>query len=202
MITVILPMFIFALIGAISPGPVNIIATGSGASFGFRRTIPHVLGATITYTVIVLLVGLGLNHRLIIFPEIALVLRYVGSAFLLYMSHKIATSVPMQPAKAVEMKKPPSLVEGALAQGLNSKAWLVSMSGVSLFVTTQPQAVLYLFIFCFISFTVCLFGIATWAAIGHSIRGFLSTTKRQVSFNILMGLMLSSTVVSILFNHS
>ena len=65
MLTAIIPMFIFALIGAISPGPVNIIATGSGASFGFRRTIPHVFGATIAYTLIVLLVGLGLKNWVI-----------------------------------------------------------------------------------------------------------------------------------------
>lgn len=35
--TIIISMFIFALIGAISPGSVNIIATGSGASFGFKK---------------------------------------------------------------------------------------------------------------------------------------------------------------------
>ena len=197
----LLPMFIFALIGSISPGPVNIIATGSGASFGFWRPIPYVLGATIAYTLIVLLVGLGLNYWLTVFPEITNTLQYVGSVFLLYMSYKIATAAPMDSEKRTENKQPPSLIEGALAQGLNPKAWLVSMSGVSLFVTTQSQAMLYLLIFCLISFTVCLFGISTWAAIGYSIRGLLSTTKRLISFNILMGLMLSGTVVSILFNH-
>jgi threonine/homoserine/homoserine lactone efflux protein len=201
MFTEILPMFIFALIGAISPGPVNIIATGSGASFGFRRTVPHVLGATIAYTLIVLLVGLGLNRSLTTFPEISNLLRYVGSAFLLYMSYKIATAVPIESEKMVETKQPPSFIEGALAQGLNPKAWLVSMSGVSLFVTAHSQAMLYLLVFCIISFTVCLLGISTWAAIGYSIRSLLSTTKRHIGFNILMGLMLSGTVFSILFNH-
>jgi len=201
MITVIMSMFIFALIGAISPGPVNIIATGSGASFGFRRTIPHILGATIAYTLIVLLAGLGLNHWLTVFPEISNTLQYIGSAFLLYMSYKIATAVPMGSDKMKETKHPPSLVEGALSQGLNPKAWLVSMSGVSLFVTANSQAMLYLLIFCSVSFTVCLLGISTWAAIGHIIRSLLSTTMRQIGFNILMGLMLSGTVVSILLFH-
>lgn len=201
MLTVIMSMFIFALIGSISPGPVNIIATGSGASFGFRRTLPHVLGATIAYTLIVLLVGLGLNHWLAVFPDINNTLRYAGSVFLLYMSYKIATAVPMGSQQMAEITSPPSLIEGALAQGLNPKAWLVSMSGVSLFVTVHSQTTLYLFIFCLISFTVCLLGISTWAAIGYSIRALLSTTKRQVVFNILMGLMLSGTVLAILLNH-
>lgn len=201
MITAIIPMFIFALIGAISPGPVNIIATGSAASFGFRRTIPHILGATFAYTLIVLVAGLGLNHWLTVYPEINNTLQYVGSAFLLYMSYKIATAVPMNSDKIADAKSPPSLIEGALAQGLNPKAWLVSMSGISLFVTVHSQAMLYLLIFCIVSFTVCLLGISTWAAIGYSIRSLLSTTMRQIGFNILMGLMLSGTVVSILFIH-
>lgn len=198
MLTVILPMFIFALIGAISPGPVNIIATGSGANFGFRQTLPYIFGATLAYTVIVLLAGLGLNHWLIIMPEISNTLQYVGSVFLLYMSYKIATSTPINAAEMTKEKQAPSLLEGALAQGLNPKAWLVSLSGVSLFVSANSQAMLALFIFCVISFSVCLLGISTWAAIGYSIQSLLSTAKRQISFNILMGLMLSGTVVSIL----
>lgn len=197
-------MFIFALIGAISPGPVNIIATGSGASFGFKRTLPHVLGATIAYTLIVFLAGIGVNQWLIVYPEINKTLQYVGSVFLLYMSYKIATSVPINndqtDANQITAEKlPPSFIEGALAQALNPKAWLVSMSGISLFVTVNSQVMLNLFIFCLISFTVCLIGIATWAAIGHSIGCFLSTNRRQIGFNVLMGLMLSGTVVSILF---
>lgn len=201
MLTVIIPMFIFALIGAISPGPVNIIATSSGAVFGFRRTMPHVFGATIAYTLIVLLVGVALSHSLTNYSELSHVLRYVGSIFLLYMSYKIATAVPSKSEDIAVAKQAPSLIEGALAQGLNPKAWLVSMSGVSLFVTSHSQATLYLIIFAIISFTICLFGISVWAAVGYSIRRFLSTTRRQVGFNIMMGLMLSGTVFSMFFNH-
>lgn len=199
---VVLSMFIFALVGAISPGPVNIIATSSGANFGFKKTMPHVFGASISYTLIVISVGFGLSYWLSIFPEITIILKYVGSAFLLYMSYKIATAIPtLMPLKSTteQPKQPPSFIEGALAQVLNPKAWLVSMSGVSLFVSSQVQSTLYLFIFCVISFSVCLFGISTWVAIGHILSGFLSTHKRQVIFNSLMGLMLSGTVVSIMF---
>jgi threonine/homoserine/homoserine lactone efflux protein len=198
----VISMIVFSLIGAMSPGPVNIIATGSGASFGFRRTVPHILGASISYTCVVLLVGLGLDHWLTVFPEITNTLQYVGSAFLLYMAYKIATAKSAPSEHIEESKQPPSFIEGALAQSLNPKAWLVSMSGVSLFVTSQPQAMFYLFIFCVISFSLCLLGISTWAAIGHNIRGLLCTAKRQTAFNVLMGLLLSATVVSIMFSQS
>ncbi|WP_432471328.1 LysE family translocator [Amphritea sp. HPY] len=193
-------MFIFALIGAISPGPVNIIATGAGANFGFMRALPHVLGATVAYTLIVFLVGVGLNEVLEAYPQITATLQYLGGAFLLYMSYKIATAKPLSDDTTTE-KSPPSMLEGALAQGLNPKAWLVSMSGVSLFVVANSPATLYLLVFCLISFVVCFVGVGSWAAIGHLIRKLLANARYQVAFNIVMGLLLSSTVLTIFVNQ-
>jgi len=199
-VSVFISMFIFALIGAISPGPVNIIATGTGANFGFMRALPHVLGATIAYTLIVFLVGIGLNEVLETYPQITVILQYLGGAFLLYMSYKIATAKPLSTDTVAE-KKPPSLLEGALSQGLNPKAWLVSMSGVSLFVVANTPPALYLLIFCIISFVVCFIGVGSWAIIGHLIRKLLANERHQVVFNIVMGLLLSSTVLTIFVNQ-
>lgn len=197
---VFLSMFVFALIGAISPGPVNIIATGAGANFGFSRAIPHVLGATVAYTLIVFLVGIGLNQVLEAYPQITATLQYIGAVFLLYMAFKIATA-KLTDDKIEGSSKPPSFIDGALSQALNPKAWLVSMSGVSLFVAANKPAMFYLSIFCLISFVVCLFGVGSWAAIGHAIRGFLSDRKHQSAFNITMGLLLCGTVWSILLHQ-
>jgi len=199
MISVFISMFVFALIGAISPGPVNIIATGAGANFGFRGALPHVFGATVSYTLVVFIAGVGLNTFLSIFPQITSALQYIGGAFLLYMSYKIATATP-QGADDTAVKKPPTFIEGMLAQGLNPKAWLVSMSGVTLFVSANSPTSLYLLAFCIISFVVCFFGVGTWAALGHLIGKILSTTKRKIAFNIVMGLLLSATVVTLFIN--
>ncbi|EPJ53655.1 MAG: putative efflux protein [Osedax symbiont Rs2] len=198
--TIFMSMFIFALIGAISPGPVNIIATGTGANFGFRRALPHVFGATVAYTLIVLLAGIGLNGLLSAYPQIITTVQYLGAIFLLYMSFKIATA-STQDDSADIAKRPPSFLQGALAQGLNPKAWLVSMSGVSLFVAANTPATLYLLIFCLISFIVCFIGVSSWAVIGHLIRSFLQNKRHQVLFNVAMGLLLSSTVLSIFINQ-
>jgi len=205
MITVILSMAIFALVGSVSPGPVNIIATSSGACFGFRRTVPHVFGATVAYAVIILLLGFGLNQTLAQWPQVTNVLKYLCAMYLLYMSFKIATAVPLDVTQAKDdlqavevptIEQPPAFVDGILSQGLNPKAWLVSMSGVSIFVSVHAQTTFYLLVFTAISFIVCFIGISTWAAMGHVIRDKLSTRTRQIKFNMLMGLLLSSTVVS------
>jgi threonine/homoserine/homoserine lactone efflux protein len=203
MFNIILSMTIFAIIGAISPGPVNIIATGSGANFGFKRSLAYVIGTTVSYTLVVFLVGVGLNAVLEAYPQITRSLQYIGGAFLLYMSYKIATAKPVAISQKQETgltnpDTPPSFLNGFLAQSLNPKAWLVSMSGVSLFVSANTPASFYLLIFCAISFTCCFLGVATWAMIGQLISAFLSTEKRQRLFNGIMGLLLSSTVFFII----
>src|SRR4249919_955395 len=37
----------FAFVSSFTPGPNNILLWASGATFGFRRTVPHVLGTAI-----------------------------------------------------------------------------------------------------------------------------------------------------------
>lgn len=197
MVSIIISMFIFALIGAMSPGPVNIIAASTGANYGFQKTFPHIIGATVSYTLIVFLMGVSLNQTLEIFPQFTYMLKYLGGAFLLYMAYKISTASPFEESDIMSETKPPSLIEGMLAQGLNPKAWLISMSGVSLFVLPNTPTYMYIIIFSSISFVICFIGVGTWAAIGQLIGRFLSTRKRQVIFNVIMGLLLASTVVSI-----
>lgn len=200
MATILLSMSIFALIGAITPGPVNIIATSSGATFGFVRTLPHILGATISYTFIVFVVGAGLHQLISNTPEITEILKYLGCVFLLFMAFKIATSNNDNNEAAIE-STPPSFIQGALCQGLNPKAWLVSMSGISVFVLSQASSTLfYLLAYCLISFVLCFVGISTWAGTGYFIKNFLSQPHRQRRFNHVMGLLLCLTVASIFFN--
>lgn len=202
MTSIFISMFVFSLIGAISPGPVNIIAASTGANFGFKAVFPHIIGATISYTLIVLVMGVGLNQILTIFPQFTAILKYLGATFLLYMSYKIATTASFEADDFIadNETKPPSFIEGMLSQGLNPKAWMVSMSGVGLFVLPNTPTYIYIMAFSVISFFFCFFGIGTWAAIGQLIGRFLSTKKRQISFNVFMGLLLASTVVSILMS--
>jgi threonine/homoserine/homoserine lactone efflux protein len=85
-------MAVFAFIGAVTPGPVNIIAASAGASFGFCQTFPYVLGVTISYTLIVFLMTTGLSSLFLLIPEIVIIMQYIGAGFLLYMAYKIASS--------------------------------------------------------------------------------------------------------------
>jgi threonine/homoserine/homoserine lactone efflux protein len=54
------PLILFALAVTLTPGPNVVLVTASGANFGFRRTIPQMLGITLGFGSMVVAVGLGL----------------------------------------------------------------------------------------------------------------------------------------------
>lgn len=198
---VYISMLVFAFIGAITPGPVNIIATSTGANFGFARALPHVVGASVAYTLVVFLSGIGLSSMLLANPAMAISLQYLGAVFLLYMSYKIASAKPFESTSGIATK-PPGLLSGMLVQGLNPKAWLVAMSGVSLFVIPYQPMALQLAVFCIISLVICFLCVGIWALSGQLISKYLANERRQLVFNITMGLLLSSTVITFFVERS
>lgn len=201
MLSALLSMLVFALVGAASPGPVNIIAASTGAQFGYRKALSHVSGATVAYTFIVCLCGLGLEQASSSLPEIIGLLKMLGGAFLLYMSFKIATATGLGNKANVRETTPPSFTEGALSQMLNPKAWLFAMSAVSLYVLNQSSSMLYLLCLGLISFIACFTGVSVWAAAGEVIGQYLSTARRQTTFNLFMGTLLSGTVITMLMGY-
>src|SRR6202012_4361635 len=82
----------FMISMGITPGPNNILVATSGVNFGFRATLPHILGVTVGYPVMLLIVGLGLARVFIAMPQIHVVLKYICIVYLLFLAWKIATA--------------------------------------------------------------------------------------------------------------
>jgi len=191
-------MLTFALVGAITPGPVNLIATSSGASLGIRHSLLYVLGATLGYVLVVLVSGFGLGAFLESSPRLMAVLQYASVAFLLYLAYQIAFA-PIADLQASDAQRTPDFWLGALVQILNPKAWLFAVSGVSLFVSTQVDTTIYLLVFACVSFAMCFLGVGVWAALGSVLQPILSQPYYQLWFNRCMGALLASTTLTLLF---
>lgn len=194
---ILFSMFLFSLAGAISPGPVNLIAASIGANAGFFRALPHVTGASVSYLAIVWIMGSGLQSVMLAYPEITGLLKYLGGAYLLYLAARIATAKPAANLQCPQTRSA-GMMQGVLSQSLNPKAWLVAMSGVSLFVTAAQNSTVLLLAFCGISGVVCFFSIATWAALGKLIGKWLANATYQLLFNRVMASLLAVTVVTLL----
>ncbi|MGF1725370.1 LysE family translocator [Photobacterium nomapromontoriensis] len=196
MITEVAAMGVFALVGSVSPGPVNIIAATVGMKLGYRRAVSFVLGTSIAYATVVLLCGLGLDVVAQYLPQVTSYLKAVGGVFLLYMAFKIAMSAKVSNTQqAMDLR--PSFSHGALAQWLNPKAWLVAMSGVSVFVINHQPVNAYILVFTLISLMLCFVGVSVWALLGDVIRRKMSNDKYHQRIHWLMACLLAGTVVMI-----
>ncbi|OEF27737.1 LysE family translocator [Vibrio rumoiensis] len=196
--TMFFAMAMFAFVTSISPGPVNILATVTGANFGYSRTVPHILGATIGFVSILFLLGLGFAQVISSSLVITKALTYLGGVFLLYLAYKVATIHEINADNSVSGSAP-SLSQGILCQWLNPKAWIVSLSGISVFFNTGDVVSSDLMIFCFIFFIVCYASISIWAIVGLTIGTTLKKSKHYKIFNITMGGLLALSVVYVFF---
>lgn len=199
MFTLLVSMITFAFVGAVTPGPVNLVATSTGARSGWNGAMPHVLGASLGYTLVVICAGAGMSVASQLLPTFADGMRYAGGVFLLYMAYKIATAPVAQESSTDTIADAKAgLFSGALIQILNPKAWIVSLSGIGLYVTSQPDVAYYMGIFVAVSFTCCFAGVSCWALAGHLIGHRMQRPALRRRFNQMMALTLAAAVTLML----
>lgn len=186
----LLSMAAFALAASLTPGPVNIVALNAGLNHGFRPSLRHVTGASIGFTLLLVLVGLGLQSLFQKMPLAGVVLRWTGVAFLLYMAAMLAMSTGRD-VSAVSAA-PPSFWQGALMQWLNPKAWVASAAAVSAY--TQDVAGLAVLVVIF--FILCQASISTWAAMGSWLGARLTQPQHLRRLNRMMAALLVASALA------
>ncbi len=184
--SLIISMAAFALVASITPGPVNIVALSSGARYGFRATLRHVLGATLGFVLLLVLMGLGLHELLVIWPFLTRGVQLAGVAFLLFMAWKLAADNGQLGAGKED--NAPSMFYGALMQWLNPKAWLACVAGMGAFVADGDARLIWQFAAIYL--VVCYLSVACWAYAGTFLRGYLSNARGMRLFNRSMALLL------------
>lgn len=192
--TVLLSMAAFALASSISPGPVNVVALSAGAQHGFNASMRHVTGATVGFTLLLLLIGLGLHELLSYFPNLIDIVKWAGIGFLLYMAYKLA--VDDGKLGADKPTRGPSFAYGAAMQWLNPKAWLASLAGMGAYAADGDGRLVWQFTVVY--FVVCYLSIASWAYAGTFLRRYLQEPKRVRLFNRAMATLLAASAMYLL----
>lgn len=189
---IVIAMFAFALVGAATPGPVNLLATTTAMQSGHREAAKLVVGASVAYAIVVFVCGQLMQQIIDWLPALSLFMRWFGSAFLLYLAYQIFT------APVGDLTQKSSSLSGwwvgTLSQLLNPKAWLVAMSGVSLYVFGQQSPQQWLWIFTLVSLICCLIGVGLWAMAGRWLANYLHQPSRQIAFNRIMATTLALSV--------
>lgn len=185
----------FAFVTSITPGPNNLMLLASGANFGVRRTVPHMLGVGIGFTVMVVMVGLGLAGALEAFPSAQLALRAASVAYLLWLAWRLATAAPPS-GEPVTAGRPMTFVQAALFQWVNPKGWAMALSAVSIYAPGHTVGLTVLVALVFGA--VNLPSVSVWAAMGQGLRRVLAHPGRLRAFNVLMALLLVASLAPVL----
>lgn len=184
----LIAMCVFALVTSMTPGPNNLMLMASGVNFGFRRTLPHMVGIALGFSSLLVGVGTGLGALFSAYPQLHAVLKIAGGAYLLYLAYRVATSRSMGKAEAAV--RPMTLLEAAAFQWVNPKAWIIGLSAMSLY--TAPGQPFASVLFVAAAFTLLgVPSLTTWTGFGTMLRSFLADPIRLKWFNITMGLLLA-----------
>lgn len=186
----------FAFVASVTPGPNNLMLLASGANFGVRRTLPHMLGVSLGHSFMVGVVGLGLAQLFSTLPALRLALSVVSIIYMLWLAWKIAHAAAPEAGKAGG--KPFTFLQAAAFQWVNPKAWIMAVSAQTNYAQGDhwQAAVIVAVGFLIVNFPA----ITLWAWLGQEIRRILTNPRRLTLFNWSMAILLVASLVPILFH--
>ena len=183
---------LFAFVTSITPGPNNTMLMASGANFGFRATIPHGLGVSGGFFLLVMAVGLGLGGLFAAYPSLHDILAVVGGLYLLWLAWKIGTSKGLGLGEAGA--KPQTFLQAAAFQWVNPKAWAMALGAVTAY-APREHYVFNIFLVSLIFTAINLPCVMSWTGFGVGLRRFLDRPAVLRGFNIAMALLLVLSLV-------
>ncbi len=191
----IIALTVFALVASITPGPNNLMLMSSGATFGFKRTIPHMLGIGLGFVFMLLLVGLGLIQLFDSYPITYQILKVFSVLYLVYLAFKIATSAAPETVTSTTAK-PFTFLQAASFQWVNPKAWTMALTAISVY---SPSHSFEAITFIALVFILVVFPcVSLWTILGQQLRKLLKSESHLRLFNFTMAALLLTSIVPVL----
>ena len=180
-------LIVFAFVTSVTPGPNNMMLFASGVNFGFRRSVPHMLGISSGFFTLLIGVGLGIGALLKSMPILDLALKVASGGYMLWIAWKIGSTHTLADVKA--RARPMTFLEAAAFQWINPKAWAMAIPAMAAY-ADQTAVVSSVFFISAVFAIINLPSTSCWAAFGSSLREWLSVPPRLKYFNITMAVLL------------
>jgi threonine/homoserine/homoserine lactone efflux protein len=190
--SVLFAFVVFATVMFFTPGPNNVMLLSSGLTYGFRPTLPHIAGITIGFAFMIGAVGLGFGAIFIAYPVLQTILKYAGSAYLIYLAAAIAMSGPISTDR--EGRRAPMTFWGAaMLQWVNVKGWVMVIGTITAYagIAGFPWNIT---IQVMLSLVLGALSCSTWALFGSALRPLLTSQRAVRTFNIVMAVLLLASL--------
>ena len=186
-LAVIIPPIYLIFVTSITPGPNNIMLAASGMNFGYKRSLPHLIGIFSGFGLLIILCAVGIGSLYENYPILRTILRFLSAAYLIYLSYKIVTAGK---TKLKDSGKPLTWLEAASFQFINPKAWVMSLTFISSFMPDFSS--LWLEIAFMLAIGICINFPCTsvWVLFGKVMARLFTSDKTRKIINYLMAGML------------
>ena len=179
----------------VTPGPNNAMLTASGIKFGFKKTLPHLIGIPFGHVIQIILVCFGLGSLFQKYPFIQFYLKWVCFFYLIFLSWKILGSFSNNDK---ESGRPLKLYEAALFQFINPKAWVVALTAATAFFPSNENFFVATIFVAVTAPFICFPSICLWALFGASIKSIIKNTKIKKTIEYILAMLLIITAVIII----
>ena len=186
------PLVLFAIAASFSPGPNNIVTSYNSFNFGFKKTIPTMLGVIIGWMTLVIFLQMGSGFVFKKFEIIQLTIKIFGTFYLLFMAYKISFSTSDLKKKK---KKPVTFINTFFFQFINPKAIIYALLAISMFVDVQNNYLRDSMTLTAVFFFGAIGSQLAWCLVGKYLRKFATSKKFIKNFNYIMSFLLIVCVI-------
>jgi threonine/homoserine/homoserine lactone efflux protein len=182
----------FGFVCTVTPGPNNVLLWASGASFGVRRSWPHVAGTALGVGLMAVLVAAGLGALVTTIPPLALAMKIGGSAYLLYLAWQVAGAGALDRPTA---SRPMGLIQAIGFQLVNPKVWIFAVGAVSTFRPPSVPIVLGSALVALTMMAITIPSSAIWVVGGDALNRLIERPAARRAVSLGLALLVVATVV-------
>jgi threonine/homoserine/homoserine lactone efflux protein len=174
-----------------TPGPNNAVASYSAFNFGFKKTIPLIMGVGLGYTTLVILINFVLISIFKTYPIIQEIIKILGTVFLVYLAYKIATSNTSNNEKKTN---PVTFYDTFVFQFINPKGVMAATTLISKFVDQDNYISTSVMVIIVCSLTA-FSSITAWTLLGKFLRKFATNNSFIKRFNYVMSVLILVCII-------
>ena len=189
------PLVLFAAAMCLTPGPNVVMVTASSANFGFRRTVPQMLGVTLGFGAMIMAAGLGLAGLFHAEPRLHTLLKYAGACYLLYLAWRIARAAPASGDRA--RARPIGFAAAMLFTWMNPKGWVTALGALAAYTSVDAAMLPQTAVIALVLAAWCLVSLVLWAGFGMAIARFLGDARARTAFNVSMAALLVLSLIPV-----
>lgn len=188
----IIALISFVAVTTYTPGPNNISAASMGVLYGYKRTLPYMLGMVSGFFMMLTLSGLVSGFLLEKIPAFEVILRIAGALYILWLAwHTLRASYAFEE----EETKPLGFIQGFLLQVLNVKVIVYGLTLYGTFLAGKIPSLPYLVLSALVFASVGFTSVSLWTLFGAGIRRYLNRPAVRRTVNIILALLLVYTAV-------